>query len=81
MGIARIPRLILGLCQGNMGAVVANGHSHESNPYVAVLTPAAKGLIPMAVNVNLVVTILPPSIVQRAPSVYYYGTPYNEILP
>ncbi len=42
-----------------MGAAVENGHSgHESDPSVAVLTPAAKGLTPMAVNATPVVTVL-----------------------
>ncbi len=51
-----------------MGAAVTSGHSgHKSNPSVAVLTPAAKGLTPMAVNVTLVVTVLPPPLVQFAP--------------
>ena len=36
-----------------MGAAVTDGHSgHKSDPFVAVLTPAAKGLTPMAVNVT-----------------------------
>ena len=45
-----------------MGAAVTDGHSgHKSDPFVAVLTPAAKGLTPMAVNVTPVVTIFDPS--------------------
>ena len=59
--VAGIPCLILGLCQGNMGAAAVNGHSgSKSDPSVAVLTPAAKGLTPMVVNVTPVVTILTP---------------------
>ena len=39
-----------------------DGHSgHKSDPSVAVLTPAAKGLTP-------VVTVLTPPLVQRGPS-------------
>ena len=38
-----------------------DGHSgHKSDPFVAVLTPAAKGLTPVAVNVTPVVTVLTP---------------------
>ena len=59
--VARIPCLLLGPCQGSMGAAVANGHSgRKSDPSVAVLTPAAKGLTPMAVNVTPVVQRLTP---------------------
>ena len=40
LDVAGIPCLILGLCQGSMGAAVTNGHSgHESGLSVAVLTP------------------------------------------
>ena len=46
-----------------------DGHSgHESDLSVAVLTPAANGLTPMAVNVTPVVTVLAPHLVQRDPS-------------
>mgnify|MGYP001067460614 CR=1 FL=1 len=62
LGVAGIPCLALGLCQGSVGVVVTCGHSgHESDPFVAVLTPAAKGLTPTAVNV------IPP-LVQCDPS-------------
>ena len=45
-----------------MGAAVTDGHSgHKSDPSVAVLTPAAKGLTPMAVNMTLVVHGFDPS--------------------
>ncbi len=45
-GVAGIPCLLLGLCQGGTGAAVTDGHSgHKSDPSVAVLTPAAKGPI------------------------------------
>ena len=41
-----------------MRAAVTCGYSgHKSDPYVAVLTPAANGLTPMAVNVTPVVTV------------------------
>lgn len=61
LGAAGISCLILGLRQGSAGAAVTDGHSgHESDPFVAVLTPAAKGLTPMAVNVTPVVTVLTP---------------------
>ena len=61
MGVAEIPCLVLGLCQGGTGAAVTDNHSgHKSDPSVAVLTPAAKGLTPMAVNVTPVVTIMYP---------------------
>jgi hypothetical protein len=69
--VAGIPCLLLGPCQGSMGAAVANSHSgRKSDPSVAVLPPAAKGLPPMAVNVPPVVTVFDPSpcIVQRDPS-------------
>ncbi len=40
LGVAGIPCLLLGLCQGSTGAVVTDGHSgHKSDPSVAVLTP------------------------------------------
>ena len=69
LAVAGIPCLILGLCQGSMGAAVTDGHSgHKSDPFVAVLTPAAKGLTPMAVNVTPVVTVLTPPLVQCDPS-------------
>ena len=62
MAVAGIPCLILGLCQGSMGAAVTDGHSgHKSDPSVAVLTPAAKGLTPMAVNMTPVVHGFDPS--------------------
>ena len=49
-----------------MGAAVTDGHSgHKSDPSVAVLTPAAKGLTPMAVNVAPVV-IIPDMIMCRS---------------
>ncbi len=52
-----------------MGAAVMDGHSgRKSDPSVAVLTPAAKGLTPMAVNVTSVVTVLTPHLVQCDPS-------------
>ena len=61
LGVAGIPRLILGLCQGSMGTADVNSHSgHKSDPSVAVLTPAAKGMTPMAVNVTPVVQRLTP---------------------
>ena len=67
--VAGIPCLILGLCQGRMGVAVANGHSgRKSDPSVAVLTPAAKGLTLLAVNVTPVVTVLTPPLVQCDPS-------------
>ena len=51
--------MLLGLCQGSTGAAVTDGHSgHKSDPSVAVLTPAAKGLTPMAVNVTPVVEVV-----------------------
>ena len=69
LAVAGIPCLILGLCQGSMGAAVTDGHSgQKSDPSVAVLTPAAKGLTPMAVNVTPVVTVLTPPLVQCDPS-------------
>ena len=72
LGVVGIPCLLLGLCQGSTGAAVTDGHSgHKSDPSVAVLTPAAKGLTPMAVNVTPVVTVLPPPLVQTAPSERY----------
>jgi len=72
LAVAGIPCLILGLCQGSMGAAVTDGHSgHKSDPSVAVLTPAAKGLTPMAVNVTPVVTVLTPPLVQCDPSERY----------
>jgi len=59
--VAGSPCLILGLCQGSMGAAVTDGHSgHKSDPSVAVLTPAAKGLTPMAVNVT------PQNVIEEA---------------
>ena len=62
--VAGIPCLILGLHQGNTGAAVTDGHSgHKSDPSVAVLTPAANGLTPPAVNMTPVVTILTPPLV------------------
>ena len=69
LGVAGIPCLILGLCQGSMRAAVTCGYSgHKSDPYVAILTPAANGLTPMAVNVTPVVTVLTPPLVQCDPS-------------
>ena len=69
LAVAGIPCLILGLCQGSKGAAVTDGHSgHKSDPFVAVLTPAAKGLTPMAVNMTPVVTVLTPPLVQCDPS-------------
>ncbi len=66
MGVAGIPCLFLGLCQGSAGAAVMDGHSgRKSAPSVAVLTPAAKGLTPMAVNVAPVV-IIPDMIMCRS---------------
>lgn len=48
LDVAGIPCLILGLCQGSMGAAVTDGHSgHKSDPSVAVLTPAAKRSDPL----------------------------------
>ena len=48
-----------------MGVAVTSGHSgHKSDPSVAVLTPAAKGLTP-------VVTVLTPPLVQFDPSERY----------
>ncbi len=41
---------------------------HKSDPSVAVLPSAAKGLTPMAVNVTPVVTVLIPPLVQCDPS-------------
>ena len=62
LGVAGIPCLLLGLRQGSMGTADVNSHSgHKSDPSVAVLTPAAKGLTP-------VVTALPPPLAQFAPS-------------
>ena len=47
LGVAGILCLVLGLYQGSMGAAVTSGHSgYKSDPSVAVLTPAAKGLTP-----------------------------------
>jgi len=64
LGVAGIPCLLLGLCQGNMGAAFMDSHSgHKSDPSVAVLTSAPKGLTPMAVNVTPVVTVLTPPLV------------------
>ena len=58
LGVAGIPCLFLELCQGNMRTADVNSHSgHKSDPSVAVLTPAAKGLTP-------VVTVLTPPLVQ-----------------
>ena len=55
-----------------MGAAVTDGHSgHKSDPFVAVLTPAAKGLTPMAVNVTPMVTVLTPPLVRFDPSEHY----------
>ncbi len=72
MGVAGIPCLVLGLCQGSTGEAVTDDHSgHKSDPSVAVLTPAAKGLTPMAVNVTPVVTVLTPPLVQSDPSERY----------
>lgn len=72
LGVAGILCLLLGLCQGSMGAAVTSGHSgHKSDPSVSVLTPAAKGLTPMAVNVTPVVTVLPPPLVRFDPSERY----------
>ncbi len=63
--VAGIPCLLLGLCQGSMGAAVTSGHSgHKSDPSVAVLTP-------MAVNVTPVVTVLTPPLVRFDPSEHY----------
>ena len=70
--VAAIPCLILGLCQGSTGEAVTDGRSgHKSDPSVAVLTPAVKGLTLMAVNVTTVVTILTPPPVQCDPSERY----------
>ena len=70
LGVAGILCLILGLRQGSTGAEVTDGHSgHKSDPFVAVLTPAAKGLTPMAVNVTPVVMVLPPPLVSLNPVV------------
>ena len=67
LGVAGIPCLILGLCQGSMRAAVTCGYSgHKSDPYVAILTPAANGLTPMAVNVTPVVTVLTPPLVMSS---------------
>ena len=67
MGVAGIPCLVLGLCQGSTGEAVTDDHSgHKSDPSVAVLTPAAKGLTPMAVNVTPVVTVLTPPLVMSS---------------
>ena len=61
MVVAGSPCLILGLCQGSTGAAVTDGHSgHKSDPSVAVLPPAAKGLTPMAVNVT------PQNVIEEA---------------
>ena len=57
--------MLLELCQGSMGAAVTSGHSgHKSDPSVAVLTPAAKGL-------TSVVTVLTPPLFQSDPSECY----------
>lgn len=51
-----------------MGAAVANGHSgRKSDPSVAVLTPASKGLTPMAVNETPCGHGFDPSPCQRDP--------------
>ena len=73
LDVAGIPCLILGLCQGSMGAAVTDGHSgHKSDPSVAVLTPAAKRSDPYGcMNVTPVVTVLTPPLVQRDPSALY----------
>ena len=48
--VAGIPCLFLESCQGSTGAAVTDGHSgRKSDPSVAVLTPPAKGLTPMAI--------------------------------
>ncbi len=48
LAVAGIPCLILELCRGSTEAAVTDGHSgHKSDPSVAVLTPAAKGLTPV----------------------------------
>ena len=61
LGVSRMPCLFLELCQGNMRTADENSHSgHKSDPSVAVLIPAAKGLTP-------VVTVLTPPLVQFAP--------------
>ncbi|NBI86896.1 hypothetical protein D3Z47_12055 [Lachnospiraceae bacterium] len=65
LGVAGIPCLLLGLCQGSTGAAVTDGHGgHKSDPSVAVLTPAA-------VNVTPVVTVLTPPLVRFDPSEHY----------
>ncbi len=47
LGVAGIPCLFLGLCQGSAGAVVMDGHSgRKPDPSVAVLTPAANIMYP-----------------------------------
>ena len=49
-----------------MGAAVTDGHSgHKSDPSVAVLIPAVKGLTPMAVNVT------PMVIFDNSPVLFY----------
>ena len=68
LGVAEIPCLILEPCQCSAGAAVTDSHSgHESDPSVAVLTFAAKGLTPMVVNVTPVVTIFAPSTCPMCP--------------
>lgn len=65
MDVVGIPCLFLGLCQGSMETADVNSHSgHKSDPSVAVLPPAAKGLTP-------VVTVLTPPLVQFDPSEHY----------
>ena len=60
--VAGIPCLFLESCRGSAGAEVTDGHSgRKSDPSVAVLTPPAKGLTPMAVYGT-------PPLVQLDPS-------------
>ena len=82
LGVVGIPCLLLGLCQGNMGAAFMDSHSgHKSDPSVAVLTPAPKGLTPMAVNVTPVVTVLTPPLVQFDPSASWRIYVKNVLYP
>ncbi len=58
-----------------MGAAVTDGHSgRKSDLSVAVLTPAAKCLTPMAMNVTSVVTVLTTHLVRFDPSAFSLTT-------
>ncbi len=57
-----------------MGAAVTSGHSgHKSDSSVVVLTTAAKGLPPIAVNVTPVVTVLTPPLTILCLFIFWEG--------